>query len=253
MKPSGRSLRSARFAVWTSLTLAGCLRPDPSRSVETGPAARLAAEAQRLDLWDGAHIRDRSFGSGRYQYNDSWSGSNRRFRSLDGGGGWASCDSKPKCQATVAAKLGVGIEGIKLDGAKGLEFHAEGSGWAGSSWNWFGWWPPTAGTDLSPYRSLTFKIRVESKSRDVALDPRTVAVRLACSNGHKSTAPAMVQKYDDRFDDGQWHKIAIPIADLGRGEGAQFDWEKVWEFQLSTWSAKPGDFSIYLDQIAAEK
>jgi hypothetical protein len=36
-------------------------------------------------------------------------------------------------------------------------------------------------------------------------------------------------------------------------EGAQFDWEKAWEFQLSTWSATPRDFSIYVDQIAAEK
>jgi len=148
--------------------------------------------------------------------------------------------------------LGVGVDGSNVEGAKGLEFHAAGSGWAGAGWNWFAWWPPTAGTDLRPYRSLTFQIRVVSKSRDAALAPRSVVVRLACSNGNKTTAPAMVQKYDGMFDDGQWHKISIPIADLSRSEGAQFDWEKAWEFQLSTWSATPRDFSLYVDQIAAE-
>lgn len=68
-----------------------------------------------------------------------------------------------------------------------------------------------------------------------------------------TTAGAMVQKYDGRFDDGKWHKVTIPIADLSRGEGAQFDWEKVWEFQLSTWNATLRDFNSYVDQIAAEK
>jgi hypothetical protein len=107
--------------------------------------------------------------------------------------------------------------------------------------------------DLSPYRSLTFQIRVEPKSRDAAPDPRTVTVLLACSTGNKTTARAMVQKYDGSFDDGKWHKITIPIADLSRSEGAQFDWESVWEFRLSTWSATPRDFNIYVDKIAAEK
>jgi hypothetical protein len=62
----------------------------------------------------------------------------------------------------------------------------------------------------------------------------------------------MVQKYDGRYDDGKWHKITLPIADLSRGEGPQFDWENVWEFQLSKWDATPRDFSIYIDQIAAQ-
>jgi hypothetical protein len=226
-----------------SLTLAGCLRPGLSRSVETAVAVQPAADEQRLAIWDGARIHARNVGTGRTGHLDFW----------DGGKSWASCDSKPKCQATLVAKSGVGVDGTNVDAAKGLEFHAAGSGWAGSGWNWFGWWPPTAGTDLRPYRSLTFQIRVESKSRDTAPDPRTVVVRLACSNGNKTTAHAIVHKYDGRFDDGKWHKITIPIADLSRSEGAQFDWEKAWEFQLSTSSATPRDFNIYVDKIAAEK
>ncbi|MGB8294579.1 MAG: hypothetical protein WCG85_04065 [Polyangia bacterium] len=243
MNPVGSSVRIASLAIWTSLTLAGCIRPDPSKAAATTPAALPSADEERLVIWDGTRIRARNVGAGRTARLDFW----------DGGKSWASCDAKPQCQATLVAKSGVGVDGINVDGAKGLEFHATGSGWAGSGWNWFAWWPPTAGTDLSSYRSLTFHIRVEAKSRDAAPAPRSVVVRLACSNGKKTTAGAMVQKYDGRFDDGKWHKITIPIADLGRGEGAQFDWEKVWEFQLSTWSATPRDFSIYIDKIAAER
>jgi hypothetical protein len=243
MNRVGSGIRIASFAVWTSLALAGCLRPDPSKAAATTPAALPPADEQRRMIWDGAGIRARNVGTGRTARLDFW----------DGGKSWASCDPKPNCQATLVAKSGVGVDGINVDGAKGLEFHATGSGWAGSGWNWFAWWPPTAGTDLRPYRSLTFQIRVESKSSDAAPDPRSVVVRLACSNGTKITAGAMVHKYDGRFDDGKWHKITIPIADLSRGEGAQFDWEKVWEFQLSTWSATARDFNVYIDKIAAEK
>ena len=243
MKPLDSGIRIAWFAVWTSLTLAGCLRPDPSKAVATTPAAQPAADEQRLVIWDGARIRARNVGTGRYGRLDFW----------DGGKSWASCDSKPKCQTTLVAKLGVGVAGIDVEAAKGLEFHAAGPGWAAAGWNWVGWWPPTAGTDFRPYRSLTFQIRVEPKSRESAPDPRTVVVHLACSNGRRTTAGAMVHKYDGRFDDGKWHKIAIPVADLSRSEGAQFDWETAWEFQLSTWSATARDFNVYIDKIAAEK
>ena len=243
MKPLDSGIRIALFAVWMSPTLAGCLRPDPSRSVETTPAAQPAADEQRLVIWDGARIHARNVGTGRNGRLDFW----------DGGKSWASCDSKPNCQATLVAKSGVGVDGINGDDAKGLEFHAAGSGGAWWGWNWFGFWSRTGGLDLSPYRSLTFQIRVEPKSGDAAPDPRTVAVLLACTNENKTTAPAMVQKYDGKFDDGKWHKITIPIADLSRNEGAQFDWESVWEFRLSTWSATPRDFNIYIDKIAAEK
>ena len=243
MNPLGGSIRIASFAVWTSLALAGCLRPDPNKAVATTAAALPPADEQRCVLWDGARMRGRNVGTGRTARLEFW----------DGGKSWASCDPKPNCQATLVAKSGVGVDGIDVDGAKGLVFHVTGSGWAGAGWNWFAWWPPTAGTDLRPYRSLTFQIRVESQSRDSAPDPRSVVVRLACSNGKRTTAGAMVQKYDGRFDDGKWHKITIPIADLGRGEGARFDWEKVWEFQLSTWSATARDFNVYIDKIAAEK
>ena len=229
------------LALSMSLTLAGCLRPDLSTSAPTQPAAGGAeprgADERRLVIWDGAHIKPRNVGVGRSGHLDFW----------DGGKSWAECDAKPKCEATLAAKSGVGV-----GGRKGLEFHAEGSGWAGSGWSWFDWYPTTAGTDLSPYTRLTFQIRVEAKSPDAMPDPTMVAVQLACGPSSKTTSRAMVQKYDANFDDGRWHKLVVPMADLRNGDGANFDWRTAWELRLSTWSATARNFNIYIDQIAAE-
>jgi hypothetical protein len=80
-----------------------------------------------------------------------------------------------------------------------------------------------------------------------------VAVLLACGPVSKTTARAMVQKYDANFDDGRWHKIAIPIADFRNGAATEFDSRTAWELRLSTWSATPRDFNVYIDQIAADK
>jgi hypothetical protein len=244
MRPSDRGTHIASFALSASVALSGCLRPPPS-TVATGAAAHSASGGDgaravggnRLVIWDGKRIAPRNVGAGRSGRLDFW----------DGGKGWAECDSKPNCKAALAAKSGAGVSG-----GKGLQFHAEGSGWAGSGWNWFGWYPPTAGTDLSSYASLTFQIRVQAKSPGTGPDPDAVEVLLGCSSGKKTTARAPIQKYDALFADGTWHKVAIPMADLRGGDGARFDPKTVWEFRLSTWSVTPRDFDIYIDQIAAE-
>lgn len=150
--------------------------------------------------------------------------------------------------ATLAAIAGAGLRG-----GKGLKFHAQGRGWIGSGWSWFGWYPPTAGTDLSPYDNLTFQIRVERTSPD-ALDPKDVSVQFVCSNGKKSSARIKVHERDANFDDGKWHKIVIPLTELTTGkDGAEFDPKTIWELRLSTWNDTPHDFNIYIDQIVAEK
>ena len=152
------------------------------------------------------------------------------------------------CKSTVVKAAGAGA-----NGSAGLKFHGEGPGWIGMGWNWFGWYPDTAGTDISPYANLTFQIRVEGKSPDTAVDPAAVTALLACSKGKKGTADATVQKYTADFADGQWHKVSIPIADLMSGAGAAFDPGTAWEFRLGAWSATPRDFTMYVDDIAVEK
>jgi len=249
MNPLQRCLRAGLLLAFVWLTTAGCLCPTcpntrgaataPAQPpAEDGGAAAVLAHGKRLVIWDGRHIKPRTVGTGRHGHLDFW----------DGGKSWADCDDKPHCLATFAATAGAGVHG-----GKALKLHAEGRGWIGAGWNWFGWYPRTAGTDLSPYESLSFQIRVEPASPAAGPDPGTVAVVLACSNSRKSSARVQVRKYDESFDDGKWHKIAVPLTEFTSGqEAGGFDLKKTWELQLSTWNGSPHDFNIYVDQIAAE-
>jgi hypothetical protein len=196
--------------------------PSAAATTEAIAAAPAAAVPARLVLWDG----DKT-GAGQ---------------------AWASCNKKPECKVSFSKAAGAGI-----DGTVGLKFHGEGPDWIGGGWNWFGWYPETAGTDISPYRNLTFQIRVEAKSADAAPEPSSVAVILGCSKGTKNSADAPVQRYAADFANGQWHKVSIPIADLTSGTGAAFDPKTAWEFRVATWSGPPRDFNIYVDDIAVEK
>jgi hypothetical protein len=116
----------------------------------------------------------------------------------------------------------------------------------------FGWYPETAGIDISPYSHLTFQIRVDAKSAEAA--PEYLGLALACSNkGAKDTADMPIDKYVKAFADGKWHKVEIPISALTKGAGAKFDLTSFWEFRLHTWTGTPKNFDIYIDDIAAEK
>jgi hypothetical protein len=166
-----------------------------------------------------------------------------------GGGaqGWDSCDKKPECKTKLGPDSGSGV-----GGGTALKFHAEGPGWLGMGWNLFGWYPETAGIDISPYSHLTFQIRVDAKSPDAA--PEYLGLSLGCSNKKaKDTADIAIEKYAKAFADGKWHKIEIPISALTKGAGAQFDLQAFWEFRLHTWTGTPKNFDIYIDDIAVEK
>jgi hypothetical protein len=213
------------------LAQAACLCPpcpgaagaaSPAADQTAGKSAPSGPLQDRLAIWDGDKV-----GAGQ---------------------GWADCDKKPGCKSAVAKASGAG-----MNGSAGLKFHGEGPGWIGMGWNWFGWYPETAGTNISGYGNLTFQVRVESKSPDTTVDPGSVSASLGCSKGKKNSADAALQKYTADFADGQWHKVAIPIADLTSGAGAVFDPGSAWEFRLSEWSASPREFTIYVDDIAVEK
>jgi hypothetical protein len=165
-----------------------------------------------------------------------------------GAQGWESCDKTPNCQAKVGAEPDSGT-----NGSTGLKMHGQGPGWIGIGWNLFGWYPETAGVDLTPYSHLTFQIRVQAKSAEDAPDPGSVGVVLGCSKNKKDSAAAPIERFAKGFTDGKWHKVAIPIATFTKGAGAQFDLGSFWEFRISTWSGSPRNFDIYIDDIAAEK
>jgi hypothetical protein len=169
---------------------------------------------------------------------------------LEGGKSWADCDKKAgPCKSTLAstAKVGKG-------GSKGLKFHAEGEGWQGGGWNWFGWWPENAGTDIRPYTHLTLWVQVLSKTSETGPEPGSLGFSFGCSAGKKGTATAILSKYEKNLLDGQWHQVTIPLTDLYVGkDGSEFDPGTAWEFRLNHWAGSPRNFDLIMDDIAVEK
>jgi len=51
------------------------------------------------------------------------------------------------------------------DGTNGLKFMPTAKAGRAAGWNWFGWWPETAGTDFRPYTHLTLWIKVTPKTQ----------------------------------------------------------------------------------------
>ena len=241
----------AALSVGVGCSCPKCANAVHANNADAAPPA--GPDGKRLVLWDGAHIKPRNVGTGRTGRLDYW----------DGGRGWAGCNRKPTCVASLEAATGAG-----LHGGKGLKFHGEGPGWIGAGWSWFGWYPPTAGSDLSSFDRLVFEIRVEGtapRSRprpgeagdvpsDAAAGAESLNVALISSDGKKASARVSLRKYDEGFADAAWHRVAIPLADLTHTAEAQgFNLKSVWELQLTTWSEAPRAFDVYVDQIAAER
>jgi hypothetical protein len=160
--------------------------------------------------------------------------------------GWTDCDKKPNCKVALVPAPNTG-----RNGSTSLKFHGEGAGWIGGGWNWFGWYPPTAGLDISGYKHLTFWMRIDAKGES-APDLSAITVSLRCSNGGKDSASAALDRYAKGAADGEWHKVSVPISALRRGPGKDFDPHTAWEFVVGEWSATPKAFDIYFDEIGFE-
>jgi len=215
--------------VLSAATLAvgfGCVCPPCEAPGAQGPKpAAVLAVGNRLVIWDGE-------GGG-----------------IEGGKSWADCDKKGACKSTISAAAKMG-----KDGSSGLKFHAEGEGWQGGGWNWFGWWPETAGTDFRPYTHLTLWVQVVAKAPELAPEPGALGFSFGCSAGKKGSAAINLGKYEKNLFDGQWHKITIPLADFYTGkEGAEFDPGTVWEVRFNHWAGTPRNFDIVVDDLAVEK
>jgi hypothetical protein len=158
---------------------------------------------------------------------------------------WTSCGKKDApCKTTLGAMPGVGH-----DASMGLRFHGEGADWLGGGWNWFGWWPENAGSDVSAFKNLSFWLKVEAKSPAEAPDPGSLAVALGCSKGKKTSATVLLAKYDAKSFDGAWHQMSIPLTDFLKDAGRDFDLKSTWELRVSSWSGDEKNFNLYFDDI----
>jgi hypothetical protein len=160
--------------------------------------------------------------------------------------GWASCEKeKAPCSAQLAALPGVGH-----DGSVGLKFEAKGTEWLGFGWNWFSWWPDTAGTDIAEHRSLRFWIKITGPQGKTP-EPFTVNVSLGGSarGGKDASAAVPIVDYEPKFADGEWHRVVVPIAPMLRGAGETFDTSRVWSLTIGAWNQGDREYSVQLDEI----
>ena len=162
------------------------------------------------------------------------------------GGGWIS----PKGEKN---KIAPSEEAYK--GKKSLEFRGAGKGYIGCGWNWCGWWPKDAGTDLSGYKEMRFYIRVTGDSK-----PDEVTVCLVSNGKNRAASKGLavskyaVDKDKGKFNDGQWHEIVIPVeAFVPDPKKPGFELKKCWEVMIGEYSRVDRDFAVNLDSIRFER
>lgn len=137
-------------------------------------------------------------------------------------------------------------------GTVALEFHCDvQGGWTGGGWNWHGWYPADAGTDIRTYRNLSFWAKVQGervRGFDVQLLCSTYADDKSAGTAKANAADYALPAGTDLLD-GRWHEVVIPLADLYRGDSVKFDAAKAWQLNFNTWSPEPAKFSIFIDEI----
>jgi hypothetical protein len=159
--------------------------------------------------------------------------------------GWASCQKEKSCVRSLEVKPGAGH-----NGSTGLEFKAKGSEWMGFGWNWFGWHPASAGTDISKHKSLDFWIRVSGAAgKKPEADSVMVSLQSSSKGGNDETAQLPINDYAPGFTDGQWRKVSVPLEALRRGKGASFDTSKAWLIAIGAWNEGEREYTIQLDEI----
>ena len=150
------------------------------------------------------------------------------------GGGWLWPEQAPMTKpapATTAARVG----------KMGLAMHVEGVPNAGFGWNWFGWFPKDAGSDLSAMTTLLVTLRVDGASK-----PTSLRVQLKSNDGQGSAEVDLLPLYPT-ICDGRWHEVAVPLATL-RASG-QLNPAKAWELDVALSAATPLLCDLSLDEI----
>ena len=221
-------------AVLALTSSSGCLCPPceagpttaagvaaPSAAAAAPPAAAVASGKSEV-IWDGDGVAK--------------------------GQGWASCDKEGACKVTFAPAPGAGASG-----SNGLKLHGEGEGWQGGGWNWFGWYPENAGTDLSGYDDLKFSVKVTGAAKEKTPNASGINLAFGCSKDKKTSADASLGKYAADGADGQWHEVSIPLKDFFDGKGAECDSRTAWEIRVSSWSGTPVNFDLVIDNVAVAK
>jgi hypothetical protein len=157
---------------------------------------------------------------------------------------WTNCNLKAACKSTLKVAAAEGT-----NQSVGLEWHAEGKDWKGFGWNWFGFYPENAGADVSARKNLSFWVRLRLDDPRKAPDPKDITVGLAASSGKQESATVPLGVYADGLMDQRWHEVVIPLSELTKGKGKDFNLTKVWEFRLGEYAMSERNFTLFVDNI----
>jgi hypothetical protein len=117
--------------------------------------------------------------------------------------------------------------------------------WLGGGWDWVDSVVGPYGTDVTSMTNFTFWLKTEGQVAELSFN-------LLCNGApaldqpQHHTGKVVVSTYSPQWDDGNWHQISVPLADLTQPAG--FDAQHVAEFQFFNTGA--GDGSFFIDDIA---
>ena len=157
------------------------------------------------------------------------------------GGGWVNPTTSTFQPQTAQAH----------SGPAALEFKFKANAaWIGAGWNWFNFKKGTdIGTDASQLTTLSFWIKTKGVTGDLQLNLLSNGDILDTPEEHSQRVHVL--KYCPKFEDGNWHEVAIPLADLIK---PGFNPKIISELHLGL-TPTPGqesDGSIFLDDIASD-
>jgi hypothetical protein len=155
------------------------------------------------------------------------------------GSGW----SNPSNTCTIKTQT---AEAYSAPAAVEFSFKGDGkSGWLGCGWDWVAFQVGEYGTDITSMKNFTFWLKVKGTSSEMSFN-------LLCNGApaldqpQHHTEKVVVSKYCPNWNNGEWHKIIVPLKDLIQPEG--FDARHVAEMQFFNTGA--GDGSFYIDDLA---
>ena len=143
----------------------------------------------------------------------------------------------------------VGPQTVQVHSGKtAVEFKFKGGadGWMGAGWNWCAFQTGAFGADITGFKNFTFWMKTKGTVADVQLNLLCNGEKFDMPEHHTEKVSALT--YCPQLQDGEWHKVTIPLADLKQPKG--FDPLHVGELQI--FNAGEGDGSFYIDDIAFE-
>jgi hypothetical protein len=159
------------------------------------------------------------------------------------GSGWAHKEVVTLERQAVVAHSGTIALEMRCNGTKSI--------WAG--WNWTAF-TKGEGTDVRQMQRLVLWVKHAGKAADLQINllcgPKTSGPGEEFDTPEHHTEKVALIKYCPNLMDGEWHRIAIPLADFITVPG--YDPTKVAELQMGFFGESAVECSFFIDDIGFE-